>query len=163
MNLKWNAKLQLMNNTFLIMIYKMQKIMLNLMKRHQRNLLLLLKWFHKCKVLIKIMFEFPKFYLKVVQNLISIIIIITIIIIQIAIQILCLIFNKKLIQNKQNTNNHLNQQIMKRILIRVCIMETACSQKRDIVPSVIKIKLFVLNIVENVIDVQHCMIIIVHG
>lgn len=42
-------------------------------------------------------------------------------------------------------------------------MGIACSLKRDIVPSAIKIKSSDPNIVEDVIDVWHYMIIIVHG
>lgn len=148
MNLKWNVRLQLMNKIFMIAKFKIWIIMLSLMKKHQRSLRLLLKWFHKCKVHIKIMKELLKYYLKVVLNLI--IIIITILIHK---QNLHLIINRKSMLNKLNINNHLNLLIMIKILIKVCIMEIVCLLKRDIVQSVIKIKSYVLNTAENAIDV----------
>ena len=109
--------------------------MLNLMRKHQKNQILLLKY----KVLIQIMYVNLKYFLKGVQNLTSIIIIIM----QIHKQIVNVIFNKKSIlikMNKLNINNHLNLLIMIKILIKVYIMEIVCLLKKDIVQYVIKIK-----------------------
>lgn len=147
-----------MNRISLTMIFIIWTIMPSLMRKPQRNQGLRLKWFRKCKVHIRTMLEPLKCFLKGVQSLISITITIPT-----HKQNLNSIINRKSMLNKLNINNHPNLRTMIKTQIKVYITGIVCLLRRDTVPFAIKIKSYALNIVESAIDVQHCMIIIVHG